>query len=330
MRRTWYLWSCAALTTIALMCGCTSPSLFRLRAPTSPSLTGPTQLNASSTSNTASGSASTASFGSESAPTDGFGNLPTQIPTSFATTGGVVLTSLRQAGTSVSNALKIQSKVSPAVDPLMLNNQPANSARVAADLHYHAGYFKETQKDFVAAAAHYREVLQKLPNDVRALAGYGRVQDQLGNTVEAEKFLRRACELAPQDAAPLNDLAQSYARQKNMDAAITSQQQAVTLQPTNPLYRSSLASLLVDAGRDDEAVQQLAAVHGEATAHFQVGCLLYERRATDLARQHLQRSLTLNPSLAPARQMLDRWQVAATGSRPQRGPSASSMRLPLP
>jgi tetratricopeptide (TPR) repeat protein len=214
--------------------------------------------------------------------------------------------------------LKIPEKVIPAVDPVKLDNQPANAAQVAADLHYHAGYFLEAQQKPVEAAIHYRDVLQKSPDDARAVAGYGRVQEQLGNTVEASQYLQRACELAPRDPAPFNDLAQFHARQSNLDAAIQYQRQAVSLGPTNQVYRSTLAKFLVDAGRSDEAVQQLAAAHGEAAAHFQVSCLLQDRGQTELARNHLQHSLVLNPNLAPARQMWDRWQAA----------TASSSRLP--
>jgi hypothetical protein len=98
----------------------------------------------------------------------------------------------------------------------------------------------------------------------------------------------------------------------------------------NAQYRGSLAKLLVDAGRREEAVQQLAAVHGDSSAHFQVGCLLHERRELELARQHLQRSLTLNPAFTPARQMLDRWQVSATGRWPAERQAVIARRLPLP
>lgn len=288
------------------------------------SLPGISQFNGSPSSKGASQLATPATA------SDPYGNMPAQpqpIPTS---TGGVALASLLQAGRSVTNALKIQPKNTSGSDPLKLDNQPKNPTQVAADLHYHAGFFKESQNDFAAAAENYRTVLQKMPNDVRALAGYGRVQDQLGNTVEGEKYLRRACELAPNEPATWNDLAHSHYRRSNLGEAISCEQQAVKLQATDPQYRSSLAKFLIDAGRTDEAVQNLAAVHGEAMAHFQVGCLLDEKRSTDLARQHVQRALTLNPGLTPARQLLDRWQVAAANVPANQGPTYRTTRLPTP
>ena len=83
------------------------------------------------------------------------------------------------------------------------------SNQVAADLHCHAGYFFETQKKYAEASSHYRDAMTKSPRDARALAGYGRVQDQLGNRIEADQYLMKACEVAPQDPGPRGDLAQS-------------------------------------------------------------------------------------------------------------------------
>ena len=300
-----------ALGTTVLMSGCISPNLFGWRTlnSTTTSAGQPASLSANAASN----------GGAEPIPTDLYGKMPTQPAATPTSKSGVVLASMWQAGKSVTNALKIQSKVSPAVDPVKLDNQPANTAQVAADLHYHAGYFFETQHKPADAAAHYRDALQKSPEHVRAIGGFGRVQEQLGNAVEAEGHLKKACELAPQDAAPRNDLAQFYARQKKLPVAIDLERQAVTLQPNNPGYRGALAQLLVDVGQHQEAVQQLAAIHGDAAAHFQVGCLLNERRQPELARQHLQQALTLNPNLAGARQAWERLQVAS-----------SSFRLPTP
>ena len=97
----------------------------------------------------------------------------------------------------------------------------------------------------------------------------------------------------------------------------------------NPLYRTSLARLQVDAGQRDEAVQNLAAVYGEAMAHFQVCVLLNERREPELARQHLRQSLALNPNLPPAREMWERGQLAVGPARPGFSSPDRTTRLPF-
>jgi tetratricopeptide (TPR) repeat protein len=311
------------IATTGMVGGCTSPTL---SGPRTTPLSG-TAANAISQSNTTLSSA----FGqrnTSSASTDPYGSMPVQAPPPATNTSGVALASLLQAGKSVTNALKIQPKVTSVTDPVKLDNQPSNTAQVAADLHYHAGFFRESQRDFAAAAENYRTVLEKNPNDVRAVAGFGRVQDQLGNTVEGEKYLRRACELAPKEPAPWNDLANSHFKRNKLAEAITCQEQAVALQPANAQYRGTLARYLIDADRADEAVHQLAAVHGEAAANFEVGTLLHRQHHSDRAQQYIQKAIALNPALTHGHQAQDRRQIAST--RPAAGPIARTTRLPTP
>ena len=315
---------CSVMIAAGMASGCTSPTL---SGPRTTSLSG-TAANAISQSNTTL-SSGLGQHNSIGASADPYGSMPVQPPPAATNTSGVALASLLQAGKSVTNALKIQPKVTSVTDPVKLDNQPSNTAQVAADLHYHAGFFRESQRDFAAAAENYRTVLEKNPNDVRAVAGFGRVQDQLGNTVEGEKYLRRACELAPKEPAPWNDLANSHFKRNKLAEAITCQEQAVALQPTNAQYRGTLARYLIDAGRTDEAVQQLAAVHGEAAANFEVGTLLDRQRQPDRAQQYIQKAIALNPGLLQNQQAPNRRQ---TGSiRPgNSAPIARTTRLPSP
>jgi predicted negative regulator of RcsB-dependent stress response len=255
------------------------------------------------------GSSGNASLGNQSAlegfasstaaPTDGYGAMPKQ-PIQMGTTTGALLAPIRQAGDSIAKALQIKPKVSTADDPVKLDNQPDDKERVAADLHYHAGYFFESQQKFTEAAAHYRSALDRSPKQSLYLAAYGRMQDQLGNRAEAEDFLRRACELAPQDPAPLQDLAQCYARRQDLERAIQCLEKAVTLQPTNAIYRSHLARILIEAGRPDDAVRNLATVHGEANAQMVVASFLNERKRKDATQQGIRTASGIDPNLRSA------------------------------
>lgn len=330
MRRTWMRWVGTTLVATGFVSGCVTSSTSGSR-PLAQTLTGTWQPSAlSADANPSLNSASPAASAVEEAPQDPYGKLPQQAVATSAMSGSVVLASLKQAGSSLTESLRIQPKITEAADPVKLNNQPANSQKVGADLHYHAGYFFETQHKLPDAAAHYREALQTTPDDIRCLAAYGRVQDQLGNPTEAESYLRRACQLAPQDPAPLSDLAQCYARRQNWEAAIPCAQEAIRLQPANQGNRVRLAGILLDAGRETEAVQELASVHGEALAHYQIGCLLYERRATEAAKQHVQRSLELKPYFATAQQTLDRWQAAANRENTLAKQTIARNALPAP
>jgi hypothetical protein len=70
------------------------------------------------------------------------------------------------------------------------------------------------------------------------------------------------------------------------------------------LYRNNLATVLVEAGRPNEAFAQLAATSEPAVAHYNLGYLLHQRGQSQPAADHLQRALLLNPSLSPASQLL--------------------------
>lgn len=269
MRSSWRVVTATIGIATTISTGCASSGLW---PKASPALAG-----SAATPNSAQqpSAAEASARSSASQPSDVYGAMPKQ--NNQETGGGVVLASLMQAGNSISNALRIQPKVTPPDDPVKLDGQSPDP-KVAADLNYHAGYFKETQKRFAEAAMHYERALKQSPNDARCISAYGRVLDQLGNRVEAEKQLRRACELAPQDPAPLSDLAQSYARRQDWNAALTCQRQAVALQPTNQVFLNQMARLLIDAGRPDEAVQILVPGHGPEKAQLAVAAYLDARQ----------------------------------------------------
>jgi tetratricopeptide (TPR) repeat protein len=244
----------------------------------------------------------------------------TQLPSAWnqykpsgylASTGAALASSWKQTQNSITSALTIQSKVTPASDPVRLDSKPVNADVVSADLHYHAGRVFEANNSFEAAASHYRDALTRTPNDPKLVLSYSRVMDRAGNFQEAEAGYRRAIALAPNDGKGFNDLAMCLNRQGKCDWAINNLQQAIQLEPSNALYRNNLALVLVDAGRPDEALSQLVNVHGEAAAHYNVGYLLLERHHTAEAEQHFARALDLNPQLQQAQQMLEQVRIAA-------------------
>ena len=86
---------------------------------------------------------------------------------------------------------------------------------------------------------------------------------------------------------------------------------AVELSPDNPKYRNNLATILVETGRIDEAVQKLAVGSTPAVAHYNVGYLLHQKGQTNEALRHFQQALAIDPGLSPAREMLA--QLAGNG-----------------
>ena len=117
-----------------------------------------------------------------------------------------------------------------------------------------------------------------------------------------ESRIRQA--LGLDSAVLLNDLGLCYARAGQSQNAIAVQQRAVEMSPSSTLYRNNLAAALVEADRSGEAVPLLAQTCGTAVAHYNVGYLLHKRGANGAAVEHFVASLEANPSLTPARSML--------------------------
>ncbi len=228
------------------------------------------------------------------------GQTPVQPQPSNAERGW--WTSLRGTGAAISDAFAVKPQTISAPDPISLASHPGD---VGGALNYHAAKVKEAEGNIAGAMALYQKSLQMTPNDVNAMIGYARLLDREGNFREAEKLYHRALELEPANVVALNDLGMIYARQGMSDASLGPLNQAIRLQPANQRYRNNIAIVLIDAGRPDEAFGHLAAVHGESTAHYNLGYLLARRNMNDQAVGHLQQALAMNPQLTPARQLLD-------------------------
>jgi tetratricopeptide (TPR) repeat protein len=84
----------------------------------------------------------------------------------------------------------------------------------------------------------YRLMAERLGDDPRVLSDYAWHLSQLGTSLEeAEAAARRAVSLAPEDADPLDTLAQVLYRRGRLDEAVDTIERAVALDPGNPDYR---------------------------------------------------------------------------------------------
>lgn len=230
----------------------------------------------------------------------GGSQMPPQPVQSSAGSGW--LASLKSSGNFVTEAFSFKPQTIAAPDPTSLATQPGD---VGGALNYHAAKVYEAEGNIAGAMALYQKSLQLTPNDVRSMIGYGRLLDRAGNFREAERLYHRALELEPNNAIAMNDLGMIYARQGMFDNALVRLNQAVQLQPSNLRYRNNIAIVLIDAGKPDQAFGHLVAVHGEATAHYNLAFLLSRRNRNDQAVAHLQQALSKNPQLTPARELLD-------------------------
>ena len=220
--------------------------------------------------------------------------------------------------------MTIQPKVIPAQDPTSLSHDPGP---LQPDLYVSAAAVLEQQNRATDAADKYQQALALDPNHRAALIGLARLQHRHGDVAGAIHVYQTALKAYPDDAVLLNDLGLCYARSGQSDSALAALQRAVELKPDSTLYRNNMAAVLVEASRSAEAVPLLAQTYGTAVAYYNVGYLLHQRGEDHAAVEHFSAALRANPSLTPARSMLDRL-VAPIGeaARPPQSPDRS--RLP--
>jgi hypothetical protein len=104
-------------------------------------------------------------------------------------------------------------------------------------------------------------------------------------------------------------MAGHYAHRGMLREATAAMEKAIRLRPKEPRYRTNLAALLVAAGRNGEAFDQLRTVYDEPIAHYDLGYLLNRQGQKQAAVQQFSIALQLNPGLVYARQYLDRLAV---------------------
>lgn len=194
----------------------------------------------------------------------------------------------------------------------------APAKKVGPDVHVAAARLMENQNNFTEAEQQYEKALKLSPNDLNSLVGLARLHDRQGQSAKALQFYERALKSHAKSALVHNDVGLCYARQQQLDKSIQSLSHAVQLEPENTRYRNNLATVLVEAGRTNEALAHLSQTGSEAVAYYNVGYLLHKRGQQGQAVQHVQHALTLDPSLTPAREMLASWS-ADGGAAPSNG-----------
>jgi Tfp pilus assembly protein PilF len=213
----------------------------------------------------------------------------------------------------------------PPDDPTSLSGKPA---KPGPDLYVATAEVYQANDNLDAAAAQYDKALKIDRDYLPAMLGLAHLQDQRQNYAESDVLYRRALKVHPNDATALNDWALSYQRRGALDKAADTLQRAVAAQPRKTLYRNNLAKVLVEMNRPEEAFRQMAAAEGPAVAHFNLGALYYKKGNQQLAMYHFMQASQADPSLAQARQWVDR--IAANSRRQMSGPAlvAADQRPP--
>jgi tetratricopeptide (TPR) repeat protein len=140
-----------------------------------------------------------------------------------------------------------------------LAQQPGR-ADIAAELghlfhQWSVGPFASPEDYFPRAEEYFRQAQQINPDDVELLTFMGELQLDQGNTLDAERSLRKALAIDGRYVPALQGLAKFYMKVKERQRAKDAILHAVELDPEDTTSYFLLAQLLAQANRPEEAVR---------------------------------------------------------------------------
>ena len=183
-----------------------------------------------------------------------------------------------------------------------LRELPPGSAILVAEADR---YF--STKQFDKAEDRYLQVLRKDERNVPTLANLAAIQLEMNHLDEAEKHIKQAVALAPDDTYSLSILGYLKFRQDKFDEALDTLSKAARLDPQNPQIQNYLGITLSQKGMRGPAETALRKAiqlePGYASAHHNLAVVYVTQNPplTELARWHYQKAINAghprNPKL---------------------------------
>lgn len=125
--------------------------------------------------------------------------------------------------------------------------------------HFHVGALLHRRGDLTEAATEYGKALKIDPEFAPALNNLAAIElAHKKSPTKAEALARRAVAAAPNNAAYRDTLAEILAARGNLPMALAEQQQAVQLEPGNPMYLAHAGTLQARLGQKDDAIASLS------------------------------------------------------------------------
>jgi tetratricopeptide (TPR) repeat protein len=156
-------------------------------------------------------------------------------------------------------AALVKGRPSEAVGPL---EQIDPSGPCAAEAALWKGRTLFQVRQVLRAVHWFRQALTLRPDDPETIRWLAAALYELGDQPSTVAALTRLTQLEPQDARAWRTLAFLHKENREFDRARPAYEQALRLDPAQPLVRFELAETLVEMGQYGEAEQQLTACRG--------------------------------------------------------------------
>jgi len=202
-------------------------------------------------------------------------------------------------GTDAGDSLLLPPPVSPSSTPAAAAADPSVEADArAAVISMGRGDLQEAKKLF-------KSVLERHPQDLNSLVNLGWIAQRERKWEDAEAYLKRAQNLAPDNAPVWLALGIVYLEQNRVDFAVAAFSQVVALEPGNARAHRMLGLALGRkewfAASEGELRKSLEIEPNDPGAHFNLAVIYLQRQplAIELARRHYNISLDLGSQRDP-------------------------------
>ena len=157
-----------------------------------------------------------------------------------------------------------------------------------------------------AARQQFHRVLNRDPKNGRAMIGLAKVYTETGERDKAGEYLKKYFESNPKDHKTAYEMAMTYGKKKDYEAAAAGCEFALSLDPENREYRKTMGFFLALCGQTDRAVAVLTSnrTMTEAQARHNIAGILDQMQQADASKQQLRLAVQADPLYEPAKQML--------------------------
>jgi Flp pilus assembly protein TadD len=167
-----------------------------------------------------------------------------------------------------------------------------------------------TEGSIDEAIARYQDAIQKNPREAGFYILLGELYDTKKDSARAKQMYQKALELRPNNPLASNNLAYLMVETgDNLDAALSLAQTARRGMSESPnaadtlgwiYYQKGVYRSAIDLFEESVKLSQKAGRTESPTVHYHLGLAYNKTGEFDLAKQHLQRVLKLNPQFSNA------------------------------